>query len=80
MIPTPTQPVGAKTSAPSPVPPTSTPINKPTTGALQPIVTAGLLIGKHEGVTAASGKKSQRTAIIHESKHMHGDATKMPKK
>ena len=47
---------------------------------LRPIVTAGLVVPKQNGVAAANGIKSQRTAIRHESKHMHGNATKLPKR
>lgn len=62
------------------IPTPEQPVESVKQSPLQPIITAGLVVGKHEGVDAASGKKSQRTALIHESKHMHGDATKMPKK
>jgi hypothetical protein len=49
-------------------------------GTLKPIVTAGLVVPKQNGLAAASGSKSQRTAIRHESKHMHPDATKLPER
>jgi hypothetical protein len=59
--------------------PTAAPVAQPTE-APKPLVVAGNVIGQSAGVTAASGSKSQRTTIRHESNHMHAQATKLPKK